>query len=384
MVRSFMQTRDLQNLAIVLCHVSQPLEEQFYRDQALQCKGAFMEWAVERAWGQDHWWATVCNTLKASFSTTLAERLGQTPAAASTQERAEGIAPWMVQEAEILGKAFHFASHVASYHLWGHLQYHWVLPHALPAYLISDPQQRTTQVASLAGLVKAVSAAEKLEKNSAKLPEALQRLMRDIGWNRQQLAREAMAYMTQTGFDPNAQALRELASKICGASHSTWGVMESAFSYLQYRVASQTTNEKMADYTRFAYALLNPFAESAGLPQVLPAVKDWLELFSPGMADVRARATAELTSVNSTTMPSPVDQNEHEMLDRTTKLQWKASGPLSHQKSAAAGIYLATHLDSQWEDVGRAWTCVSAFSRLKLSLFSLSLSRKAHLPCCYF
>ena len=318
MVREFMATRDLQNLAIVVCHISQPLEDQFYKDQQEQSSGNYLGWAVNRARGTDHWWATVCSILETCLDSSLSERLGHTPAPLKTAARADGVSPWLLGESRLMKKALDFALVLSSHHFWSNMLYRWTLPHALPAYLIADAQERKDAVNDIRMLVEAVIQAEAtLQGLKPRTKQLLRELMSDLGWNEQQLAREAMAYLVRTDFAPDAPEPRALARKICGSSHSTWGVMESAFSYLQYPASSQCKNDKMNEFTSMAYTILSPFAEAAGLPQVFPQPKDWLELFSPSLAGVREKAQSQLTSVNATTMPDPVGKKARDIHDNT-------------------------------------------------------------------
>ena len=354
MVRSFLEGRRLQYVAIIICHVSEPLEAQFFRDQGQQCKGAFREWAVQRCRAVDGaWWSTVRELLEAPFDMALAERLGHTQV--STKRRTKAL----LEEQKLSTAAADFGVRLASNHFWANAQYRWTLPHAMPVYLFPDDQDKKNAATMLRNLVKTVVKAEG-RLNSAGTNKALRQMMADVGWHKQQFARELMAYILRQGTDHNSPDLAQLAEKMVGASHSTWGVLESAFSYLRFRSQSQGKSDKLADFTRYCYSILNPYAEEAGLPQFLPDMKDWVRCFSPEHLEERRMAEQKLASANHTTMPRGTTPTEIYAENRDHK--WKLAGPLAHQRSSAAGMWLYGNNSrmNPFAHASSAWTCVLA------------------------
>ena len=185
--------------------------------------------------------------LAASYSPELARRLGHTPRSRTIS--AAGVddetPAFLKQECELVKLAFSFAANLASHHAWSNLQYRMALPQAMAGLLLVDDERgRKRCMDTMKQIVLAVESAERMVAG----------LLDDVGWRRTQLARECMAYLLKEDFDHTSEACIKLANKLFGVSHSTHAVLESAFSYLRFRVGKQSKNDKMSDPTRYAYS----------------------------------------------------------------------------------------------------------------------------------
>ena len=323
--------------------------------------GCFRDWAVGRCKGLgESWWGTVCDTLRAAFHVSLADRLGLSRLGAGM--RLKERTSHFNQEQELSQQAMMFATTLASGHFWANVQYRWTLPHAMPVYLIANFEEREAAVNQVQQLVLAVIKTSELVQSGC-ASKAVKQMLNDVGWHRSQFPRECMAYIVQSAGDPECPNARAIAEMMVGGSHSTWGVLESAFSYLRFRSQAQSKTEKLADFTRFCYAILNPYAEEAGMPQILPSSRDWLTCFMPENCEARQKGLDTIMSANSTTMPTgtPASSAKH-LWAETKEGKWKLSGPLAHQRSSAAGMWLYSHAlkPRGWQHAPAAWTCAQA------------------------
>ena len=370
MVQDFLAGRDLFHSAHVILIISAPLEAEFYADQKSQNDRGFSAWAAKRARGTSHWWNTTLETVHQAFSAELREKVGL-PAAMPRREVARND-PSSQKELRLMEKAMAFACHLGGNHTWANLQYQYVLPHAMPAYLISDDAGRragvsrlqsiTLAVVKLEAHLKSLESKKTVSGRAKRLPSELANLVRDLAWNRQQLARECMGYAAQTNFRPGANPPRKLARRWVEASHSTWGVMESTFAHLRSRSAFTTKAAKMADFTKYALTLAAPYAKKSGLQPILPDVQDWLQAFSPELLPLRNELMRKLVSVNATTMPKPEMKTAKALLNFSKG--WKKAGPLSQQRAAAATYYVVQGAADNWCHVNQAWGCgVSAVTQ---------------------
>ena len=354
MVQDFMSTRRLFRVAHIILIVSGPLEREFYDDQKAQRERGFVEWSAHRARSNQHWWGTAVEILHTMFSAELPEKMGL-PEPLPGREPAANQAG-LAEELQELDKAFAFACHLAGNHAWANMQYQYVLPHAMPAYLIKDDRGRRRGVARLESIIKSVCAAEReIKRQGQKAPKKLLQMMNDLAWNRQQLARDCMAHAAQTDFMPGAARPRKLAKKLVEASHSTWGVMESTFAQLRSKGKFMSKASKMSDNTKYALTITCPYAEESGLRPVKPSEKDWLKAWAPEQNKVRQQLMQSLTCVNSVQMPNPALQDAASIAANSKG--WKKAGPLSQQHAAAATAYCVSSCRDGWQGISQAWSC---------------------------
>ena len=95
---------------------------------------------------------------------------------------------------------------------------------------------------------------------------------------------------------------------------------------LLHRKAAGHTNWKMGDATKYTYAVMKPYAETGGCPQVLPQVDDYGSLLGPTGHAARTWAHRNLFSPQRTLFPNP--KAVHQPADIFAS-KFRTAGPLS-------------------------------------------------------
>ena len=296
MVAGFMQDRELKLVARMIIDISYPLEKSYY--ETLKCLSAGWnaqcKWVSGRSVGS--WLRTVTDILKVLESESLHNHLEMTESLRleMTPEPCEWPM-WAKAEEETLDQAFDFAVSLAGHWLWANIHFWLEFPSLLATVLHPDPNIAEMAFQHMEKLATAVNLAETSER------VVMQELFSDLGWHRQQLARVAMALTLQG----KKESLKKLARRSFKGSPSTKDCLENCFGFLHRKAQVNSTNQKLADMTKYLYTIISPYAESGGLPQILPSATDVDTLRSPQGFAAREQAHRELFSPQSSLFPNP-------------------------------------------------------------------------------
>ena len=278
----------------------------------------------------------------------------------------EDLPEWATQEMEVLKTAYRFATCLAEHVLWSNAKYWWSLPELLATMLHKDRRQRKAGMEQMEAIVSAVVAAEGHSSDQ----EEWKDLLKDLGWNKQQLARTAMALLVQSGFEESrGSELVKLSRRLFTGSPSTKDTLENTFAFLHRKAQVHSTNMKMSDACKYAYAILSPYAETGGCPQILPSEGDCTTILAKQGQTTRDWLNKHLFSPQKSLFPSegkrPV-QSAGEIFNS----KWRSAGVASQQRSTAAAVYLVADMGNNFSNVDSTW--VSRWA--ELSLFSLRFS----------
>ena len=353
MVAGFMSDRFVKNVAKILVIVSQPLESYYYRTLEMLSGG----WNEQKQWVSDRSigsWVYVINGILGTLeSETLSNRLGLTkPLRITALVTMDDFLPrWTVQETELLKTASSFAICLAECYVWSNMHYWMSIPELLAGLLHSDRRVRKQVLSHAKEIVETLLQAEHVAKNMPR-DSLLVSLLNDLAWNKQQLPREAMALLLQSDFEDGSTELRKLCQRLFTGSPSTKDLLENVFAFLHRKAAVNSTNQKFADATKYAYNLLAPYCETGGCPQSLPTKQDYDSLNSALGFKARQWAHKHLFSPQSTLLPRP------EAVPSPTVIfasKFRTSGPLSQQRSAAAAAYLCCDHADRWSHIDLCW-----------------------------
>jgi hypothetical protein len=230
--------------------------------------------------------------------------------------------------------------------------HYWMsIPELLAGLLHSDRRVRKQVLSHAKEIVETLLQAEHVAKNMPR-DSLLVSLLNDLAWNKQQLPREAMALLLQSDFEDGSTELRKLCQRLFTGSPSTKDLLENVFAFLHRKAAVNSTNQKFADATKYAYNLLAPYCETGGCPQILPTKQDYDSLNSALGFKARQWAHKHLFSPQSTLLPRP------EAVPSPTVIfasKFRTSGPLSQQRSAAAAAYLCCDHADRWSHIDLCW-----------------------------
>ena len=348
MVANFMSSRELRDIACFLVIIGQPLENQYYR--ALEkVSGGWPEQADYvscRAIGS--WWSAVAETVLTVASPYLHDRLGLTRATRTAALPAYEWPQWAAEDLQLLSKATNFAVTLAANIMWSNSQYWMSLPQLLATVMHTDRRLRSAAMSHIRKLVRAIVAAESHKTESATFRDC----MNDLAWNKQQLAREAMALLLQSEFRDGSSEIRKLARRLYLGTPSTKDILENTFAFMKRKSCASQANQKFNNYTKYLYAIASPYAETGGCPQVLPSSQDYATVLSPTGYDDRAWANQNLFAPQKTQLPKP------DVLHRPQDIQaskWRTSGVLAQQRASAAAAYLMHDHTNKWVNIDHSW-----------------------------
>ncbi|CAJ1405700.1 unnamed protein product [Effrenium voratum] len=359
MVFSFLNDRSLQLCALIITHISGSLENEYCQDLEAMQQGPIGQgvWAAERAAGT-RWWHTAKCICDATYGSDLLQQLRFR----RTQEQVplDSDLAWLKLEKETAKVAVDFGHELLCRFVWAHSPFMLNLPQAFAVYLLPEPAGRQQALGFLQPVLDAVWAAEKhwLECQSTDVDKAssMEAVFNQIGWCHHQLAREVLACMLQCGFAPDNLRCRRLAAKLFRSSSTTKNCLEDVFSHLQSMVGKGTSNKRMSDWSRYFYATTARSPRSGGMQTVLPDAQDWDA--GSHTAFAMLQNFAPMFDTNSTAMPEPATEDSI-LWPKPSALQkkkkWKAAGPESNQKGAAAMIYLHNDAHTRWANLGNVW-----------------------------
>ncbi|CAE7628136.1 rplM [Symbiodinium sp. CCMP2592] len=350
MIAGFMSDAYLQQVARLIVVISSPLENAYYKALEAAAEGwhAQASFAASRSLGQ--YVDTVHDILATLGGQKLHDALQVTKP--SRRPRPEEMPAWALKELELLSTCSSFASSLASNVFWSNAHFWMSMPALLSTVLSKDSARRAEAMHHAKLLVTAVVEAERHDCSDV----AWSAMLADLGWHRQQFARETMALFLQSGFNCRDTSLRKLAKRLYLGSFTTKDLLESCFAFLHRKAATHSTNFKMSDSCKWLYAIVSPYAEAGGCPQVLPEKSDFDTVLGPtGQCD-REYANQNMFSIKKTELPNPETMHRPKQMKES---KWKNSGPLAQQRSSAAAAYLMRDRESRWSHIDLCW--VGAF-----------------------
>ncbi len=294
MIATFMGDQSLKQIAYIIEQVSSPLELSYYHTLKQVSAG----WETQAKWGSQRaagsWMETVVAILQTLNSKKLRNDLGMTPSM-QLAVPPEDFPLWALEEVETLKRAYNFAVSLAGHWLWSNVHFFLEFPAVIASVLHPDEEVATEAFEHMRKLARAVNLAEQ------SLNPDVQQVLNDLGWHHQQLARESMALVLKG----RKEEVIQLAKRLMKGTPSTKDVLENCFAFLHQKVAASTVNQKMNDFSKYLYTIGSPYAESGGVPQVLPTREDFHALSAPQGFALRMTAHRRLFSPQLSLFPNP-------------------------------------------------------------------------------
>ena len=294
MICEFMIDPGLKFIARIIVDISYPLESSYYATLEQVAGG----WNAQRCWvsgrAVGEWIQTIHEITRVLESDLLHDHLDMTRCL-RMEVPPEVWPPWALSELERLNKAYVFAISLAEHWLWSNIHFWLEFPSVVACVLHPDEQIATMAFEHMEKLAKVVNAVERYER------PLMKELLNDLGWNREQLARESMAMVLQG----KKEEVRRLANRLFTGTPSTKDCLENTFAFLKRKSQVHSTNNKMSDMAKYLYTILSPYAESGGCPQILPSESDLNTIHSPAGFAARQMAHRELFSPQLSLFPNP-------------------------------------------------------------------------------
>ncbi|CAE7250629.1 rplM, partial [Symbiodinium natans] len=365
MIAGFMSDPYLRQVAHMITHISQPLEDAYHAALEAASQGWHdqADFAARRSLGS--FTDTVYQLLATLQKAPLHDALGMTKA--TRQVAPAEMAAWASAEQELLRTCHEFAACLSANVFWSNAHYFMSLPAFLASILSKRRAERETAMTHARSLVSAVIDAE---KHQSEHPAAWQALLDDLAWHKQQLPRETMALCLQSGFDSNDVRLKQLAKRLYLGSPSTKDTLENTFAFLHRKASTHSTNFKMSDACKWLYSIVSPYAETGGCPQLLPERSDFATVLGPNGFPDRNYANRHMFAPKKTQLPKPTVLHRPKDMKKS---KWRSSGPLSQQRSSAAAAYLIADKADTWSNLDLCWVgrsvCVENCLSLQASNF---------------
>jgi hypothetical protein len=294
MICEFMSDSSLKVTARIVVDISYPLESSYYSTLKQVAEG----WNSQRCWvsgrAVGEWLHTIHEITRVLESELFHDHLDMTRCMRMVAPP-EVWPQWALQEQERLNEAYVFAMALAENWLWANIHFWLEFPSVIACVLHSDEEIATMAFAHMENLAKAVNTVERHER------PLMKELLSDLGWNREQLARESMAMVLQG----HKEELRRLANRLFTGTPSTKDCLENTFAFLKRKSQVHSTNNRMSDMSKYLYTFVSPYAESGGCPQILPSKSDLNTMHSPAGFAARQMAHRELFSPQLSLFPNP-------------------------------------------------------------------------------
>ena len=362
MVYEFLSDRSLQLCAIIVVYISAPIEAEYASDLKSMEGGPICQglWA-ERSVGKKSWWATARKILEATYGVKLLQRLNFTRPHEQIPHDSDHT--WLRQEQDLAQLACDFGHELFARYVWANIPFMFNLPQAFALYLLADRDARAAALEILGGVLTSVFNAQQhwrecLTRDKQKAHD-LETVFNHIGWCHHQLATELLAFMLQSDFNPDHVPCRQLAAKLFRGSSTTKHCLEDVFAHLQSMTAKATNNKRMSHWARYFYSTTARSVVSGGIQTVMPDRADWDSVAGRTFSFIPEYA--KMFDMNNTSMPEP-DSEDSILLPKPEglqKRQWKAAGPESNQRGAAAMVYLHNDAPSHWANIKRVWASFS-------------------------
>lgn len=356
MARAFAEDEHLQLKGILILELTSPLGKE-YSDDLKAFQGgeeSQLAWSAARAQGRRHWKLTVQNVLDVLQTSGLYRRLRcAVPTGNGAFNRPPDQPDGLIEEKKkIIQDMWLLGLETVSQYICTHVMFSWCLPNCFAVFLLPE-RERTEEISRVKLLVSSVLKAHEVlarEKND-KLKEAVM----DLGWPKCQMAVIMVFLMLQANFSPNDEKCIKLARDLFRSTSTTKDVMESVFAHLRDVSMKQNKNQRLGNVGKWFYATTSAAPE--GSHEVFRPSREQFARFLE-KAENKSLPQRHLFDMRCTLLPQT---HKFEVTPESVQQEkWRPAGPLSHQRSAAAGALLTQLAESNFAAVGDAWAGFSS------------------------
>ena len=143
---------------------------------------------------------------------------------------------WFQEECDLVDTFWKLLVELASARCWSQVQFTTLQPSALAAVLCADKTAAQRALNQQRAIWGAVIEAEQAASADSNLPPgdraALVKLLQDLGWNRLQVAREAMIECTAAGWQASHPQIQAMAKAFFSGPAQTKTQLEDLFAHL--------------------------------------------------------------------------------------------------------------------------------------------------------
>ncbi|CAE7226220.1 unnamed protein product [Symbiodinium sp. CCMP2592] len=355
----FYKDRDLRLDMLLVSTACQHIRNAYSRSLEDQKSQALtIEFQASRAKGS--WFSTVVNTLHLIHEPQALQRINITPAtAAAILEDDDCLAtePWFLDECELVAKFWKLLVELSAARCWSQIQFTTLQPGALAVVLSQDHGPFSTAQRLLdrqQDVWTAVLRAEQAVTPDSKVPPAvkaaLTQILQDLGWNRLQVAREAMMECEAGNWKATDRRVQEQARCLfAGPAQTKWD-LEDLFAHLVSVSRSANLPVAMNKWTRYFYC--TTMDRGTKWPRLRTTLEDHREfnssVMNPALKGVYGKAF-------KTTGIKGLDAELRKALVKVKLSSAKKAGTASNQAAAAATSWIAESAADGFQRASCTW-----------------------------
>ncbi|CAL1171566.1 unnamed protein product, partial [Cladocopium goreaui] len=175
-------------------------------------------------------------------------------------------------------------------------------------------------------------------------------LLDDIGTNALQLTREIFVLGKKCDWSPADPGLKEVCEVLFKVPQTTKASLESAFNALKDRTRQQKA-QRMSNWTKWSYLILNRYTSTGGLNSVSLAHDDFNNISSNYAVQEQAQAIPVWKGLKHAALPMDGMPSKS-----TLEEMWRPGGYMSNRVAAAAIAFTVRSMRDNFQSLHLAWT----------------------------
>ena len=352
MIEDFLHDHEHHLRMRILVHTGRRLQSEYvamldaHKEGQLQA----LHWQACRAAGA--WFTTVCELFALletpEVLTSLDLRGHAANAAPAPLEE-----PALQRDARTATSMWNLVVELAHARSWSQLPHSITLPHAFVRVFGDECDLPRSQV-TLHLLCQALSRVDRARvevtaQNDRSSAALIAELIDDLGTFYWVLTREMLIELEQCDYDLRSQRLRELGFSVFASAAQTKSICEDGFAWLADTNKRQSTSNKMAQETKWAYLQICPYPRDGGTA-----------MLTPPSADIRAQGADDVKAYSAQNpFTGQWRQLPFENVTRGRIKKWRPAGFFAQRRAAAACAFIMKHSSSDRglhiDALQRAW-----------------------------
>lgn len=267
-------------------------------------------------------------------------------------------------EMDILNKYANLCIEIASARCWSQCQYTVCLPNAFAITHHEDHQERQRGILYVKKIWDKVLKAEQALGDptlDAEVRQTLQQVMKDLAWNRGQVARELYLVCAAGGWDATDEETRKLGFYLFSNPANTKQFLEDCFAHLADVIKRIARQIKLSKWSKFFYMTSVPQQHDLKWPRLEPTPHDFAEAMKLGG---RSRLAEDTKKGSVFTVSSKfVLPKSLKFTVANLKQIDRSAGTAANQRAAAATAWILANAGNDFAHAPMTWTGVFLLKR---------------------
>jgi len=348
-VADLLADRFLQKQGRLICHFLKPLHKEYSADLQCHSEGqtSVLYWHGDRCCGQ--WFkGAVVQTLQLLTDSSLIDLLGLRPQPFLASQVLAASNPLISQDVRLVKQAFAFALELVANRCWSQSFWTMLFPYCVAGLYATEMADRRRCQLLCSRMSDALIKLEDLRKK-APMNSDLRALRDSLGTADWPLVREILVLGHQTQWDPSNEDMHHLVFTLFAGPGSTKDALESCFNWLKDSVKA-SKSKRMSDFTKYFYALCNPYVRHAGVSQIRPSQEDFRSLLDEMFKD--EEVTKHHLFAYQKTKLGPNFPRPNELISNA---KVRKAGFHSNRIAAAASAFILHDAPNGFTHAGDCW-----------------------------